>query len=51
MTKELIKEKEKTASLEAILENHSIILFNDDVNTFDYPLNNKRYKKGKGKKG
>lgn len=39
MTKELIQEKEKTASLEAILENHSIILFNDDVNTFDHVIN------------
>ncbi len=37
MTKELIKEK--TASLDTILENHSIVLFNDDVNTFDHVIN------------
>jgi ATP-dependent Clp protease adaptor protein ClpS len=37
MTKELTKEK--TTSLDTILENHSIVLFNDDVNTFDHVIN------------
>jgi ATP-dependent Clp protease adaptor protein ClpS len=37
MTKELTKEK--TINLESILENHSIVLFNDDVNTFDHVIN------------
>ena len=37
MTKELTQEK--ISSLEAILENHSIILHNDDVNTFDHVIN------------
>ena len=36
MTKELTKEK--TINLESILENHSIVLFNDDVNTFDHVI-------------
>lgn len=37
MTKELTKEK--TLSLDTILENHSIVLFNDDVNSFDHVIN------------
>lgn len=37
MTKELTEKK--VASIDEILENHSIILFNDDVNTFDHVIN------------
>ncbi len=37
MTKELTKDK--TLNLDSILENHSIVLFNDDVNTFDHVIN------------
>ena len=37
MTKELTKDK--TLSLDSILENHSIVLFNDEVNTFDHVIN------------
>ena len=37
MTKELTQEK--VASLDEILEKHSIVLFNDDINTFDHVIN------------
>lgn len=37
MTKELTKDK--TLSLDSILENHSIVLFNDEINTFDHVIN------------
>jgi ATP-dependent Clp protease adaptor protein ClpS len=39
MPKELIKEQEKTLTLDTILEDHSIVLFNDDVNTFNHVIN------------
>ena len=39
MPKELIKEQEKTLTIDTILENHSIVLFNDDVNTFNHVIN------------
>jgi ATP-dependent Clp protease adaptor protein ClpS len=39
MTKEIVKEKKEVHSLDAILENHNIVLFNDDVNSFDHVIN------------
>ncbi len=39
MIKEIVKEKKETLSLDSILENHNIVLFNDDVNSFDHVIN------------
>ncbi len=36
MSKELVEEK--SSVLDSILENHNIVLFNDDVNTFDHVI-------------
>ena len=39
MTKEIVKEQKEVQSLDSILENHNIVLFNDDVNSFDHVIN------------
>ena len=39
MTKEITKEQELTSTINKLIDNRQIILFNDDVNTFDHVIN------------